>query len=659
MATAAVAYKQSFGFDAPPFTYADFEESDVLIFVGSNPCIAHPIMWQRVMMNRRNPKIVVIDPRRTETAQAATHHCAIKPKSDLILLYGLAHLLIEKGAIKRDYIDAHTTGYEAFAEFVREFTPSRVSRDTGLTEQQLQETASLIADHERVSFWWTMGVNQGHESTRTAQAIINLALMTGNIGRPGTGANSITGQCNAMGSRLFANATSLIGGHDAANPAHRAKVAGILNIPESVIPPQSTVTYDQIVERVADGRIKGLWVLATNPSHSWIDSEACNRALANLDFLVVQDMYPTTDTAKRAHLYLPAAGWGEKDGTFINAERRIGLAKKVRRAPGQALSDFNILRLLAQAWSPSCAEMFLPWSTPEAVFQILKKLSANQPFDFTGIDDHQMLSRENGIQWPWPAQATTSEADCGEALDCGDSSPLSPAGLVPRPTSQEDPLAIGTPNGEARDGDKSPFPKAVTSPRTPKNASGILATTSSAITKNAYATFATTTTVAAAPASLPPSPPRERRLFADGKFFHADGRARFLFEAPRPMPEPPDHEFPLVLLTGRGTSAQWHTNTRTGKSDVLRKLHPHHCLVEIHPADAVLLKIRNQDRVRISSRRATVEATAILTPCVQPGQCFMPMHYEEVNHLTLASFDPHSRQPSYKACAVRISRKPD
>ncbi|MES2707783.1 MAG: molybdopterin-dependent oxidoreductase [Verrucomicrobiota bacterium] len=642
MATAAVAYKQSFGFDAPPFTYADFEESDVLVFVGSNPCIAHPIMWQRVMMNRRNPKIIVVDPRRTETAQAATHHCAIKPKSDLILLYGLAQLLIEKGAVKRDFIDAHTSGYDDFAAFVSEFTAARVSRDTGLSEKQLHETAELIANHGRVSFWWTMGVNQGHESTRTAQAIINLALMTGNIGRPGTGANSITGQCNAMGSRLFGNATSLLGGHDANKPADRAKVAGILGIPEGRIPPASTVTYDQIIERVADGRIKGLWILATNPSHSWIDSEACNRALEKLDFLVVQDMYPTTDTARRAHLYLPAAGWGEKDGTFINAERRIGVVKKVRRAPGEALSDFNILRLLAQSWSPETAAMFRDWTSPEAVFGILKQLSAGQPFDFTGIDDYNMLSREGGIQWPWPAppgstafNSTSNPAAPASALDCGDLSPLSPAGLVPRPPSQGDPSPTRTPTADSPDGGKPPFSKAVTSPRTPNDFPGPTEAT----------------------AEPTPSPPRERRLFTSGRFFHPDGRARFLFEAPRLQPEPTDGQYPICLLTGRGTSAQWHTNTRTGKSAVLRKLHPQNCLVEIHPMDAAVLKIRNQDRVLITSRRATVEATAVLTPCVQPGQCFMPMHYEEVNHLTLAAFDPHSRQPSYKACAVRISGK--
>ena len=557
MATSATAYKQSFGFDAPPYTYADFEESDVLVFVGANPCIAHTIMWQRVLMNKRNPKIIVVDPRRTETAMAATHHYAIQPKSDLMLLYGIAHLLVKQGAVDQAFIDASTSRYEEFARFVEAFDPARVSRRTGLSVEQLHEFADMIAGDQRVSFWWTMGVNQGHESTRTAQAVINLALMTGNIGRPGTGANSITGQCNAMGSRLFANATSLLGGHDTNNDVHRAKVAGVLGIDEARIPRQPSLAYDQIIEGIAQGRIKGLWVLATNTAHSWIDSEACNEALKKLDFLVVQDMYPTTDTAKRAHLYLPAAGWGEKEGTFINAERRIGLVKKIRRAPGHALSDFNILRLLCHAWG--CEEMFKAWSSPAAVFQLLKQLSKDQPFDFSGIKDYEMIDRCGGIQWPLPP----AEAESVKS---------------------------------------------------------------------------------------------ERRLFEDGRFYHADGRAKFLFDEPRPMPEPPDKAFPFLLLTGRGTSAQWHTNTRTGKSEVLRKLYPQQCYVEINPEDAKAADIANQDQIRICSRRAAVQATAVINACVQRGQIFMPMHYEEVNHLTFAAFDPHSRQPSYKACAVRIER---
>ncbi len=214
MATAAVAYKQAFGFDAPPFTYQDFEESDVIVLVGSNLCIAHPIMWERIRKNPNEPTIVVIDPRMTETAMAATQHVAPNPKSDLVLLYAISNILIQKGWIDRKYIEFHTNGFDQYRAHVAKFTLEKAELATGVEARRILELASTIHKGKRVSFWWTMGVNQSHEGVRTAQAIIALALMTGNIGRPGTGANSITGQCNAMGSRVFSNTTNLIGGRD-------------------------------------------------------------------------------------------------------------------------------------------------------------------------------------------------------------------------------------------------------------------------------------------------------------------------------------------------------------------------------------------------------------------------------------------------------------
>ena len=398
MATAVVAYKQSFGFDAPPYTYQDFEESDVLVFVGANLCIAHPIMWERVTRNKHNPEIIVLDPRTTETAMAATQHLALAPKSDQTLLYGIARILIENGWIDTDYIAAHTSDFEAFTTFVEGFPTERVARETGLSRETIQRFARTIHEGKRVSFWWTMGVNQSYQGVRTAQAIINLALMTGNIGRPGTGANSVTGQCNAMGSRLFSNTTNLLGGHDFANAEHRQKVASILNIDEERIPTTNSWAYNEILDGVKRGEIKGLWVIATNPSHSWINQNQLAEIRDKLDFLVVQDMYHNTETAQIADLILPATGWGEKEGTFINSERRIGVLKKVKRAPGQALADFSIFRLIAKYWG--CGEMFAQWDSPEAAFEIMKELSVGQPCDISGIGNYADIDVANGIQWP-------------------------------------------------------------------------------------------------------------------------------------------------------------------------------------------------------------------------------------------------------------------
>ncbi|MHB1787569.1 MAG: molybdopterin-dependent oxidoreductase, partial [Acidimicrobiales bacterium] len=253
MATSVTAYKEAFGFDAPPYTYADFEESDVIVLVGSNLCIAHPIMWERICRNPHRPEIIVVDPRTTETAVAATQHYPLRPKSDLVLLYGLAHILVRNGWVDNDFVTAHTTGFEDLAAHLAGFSPHQVSEATGLSVEAIERLAETIHSGRRVSFWWTMGVNQSHEGTRTAQAIINLALLTGNIGRPGTGANSITGQCNAMGSRLFSNTTNLFGGRDFADETDRNDVASLLGIDVKLIPDRPSWAYDQIVEAMADG----------------------------------------------------------------------------------------------------------------------------------------------------------------------------------------------------------------------------------------------------------------------------------------------------------------------------------------------------------------------------------------------------------------------
>jgi len=578
MATAHVAYKQSLGFDAPPYTYADFEESDCLVFVGSNPAVAHPILWQRVLRNRRQPEILVLDPRRTETAMAATLHVPLAPKSDLTLLYGLAAALIQRGAVDRSFVEAHTRGFPEFEAFVREFTPERVCAEAKISDELFETLVTRIATRARVSYWWTMGVNQGHESTRTAQAIINLALMTGQIGRPGTGANSITGQCNAMGSRLFSNVTNLFGGRDFKNPADRAEVESLLRLPTGTVPMENSWAYDRIVDGIESGAIRGLWVIATNSSHSWIQQGRFNELLGRLEFLVVQDLYTTTETAQRADLLLPAAGWAEKEGTFINSERRLGLVKRIRRAPGQALSDFHIFRLVAEAWG--CADLLQEWRTPEAVFELLKRLSRGRPCDITGIDGYRAMDALGGIQWPF------SQAMREAVLD---------------------------------------------------SASGA-----------ALETLAETRVAEI----------RERRLFADGRFHTADGRAIFHYSSPQPLPEPTDGQYPWVLLTGRGTSSQWHTNTRTSKSAVLRQLYPENCYVEIHPEDAVRIGLVPGGRVLVRSRRAELVADACITPIVQPGQVFIPMHYRELNPLVLSVVDPHSRQPSYKFCAVALEALP-
>ncbi|MEM7159426.1 MAG: nitrate reductase [Myxococcota bacterium] len=556
MATAVTAYKGSFGFDAPPYTYADFEQSDLIVLVGSNLCIAHPILWSRVVANRRDPAIVTLDPRMSETARASTLHLRLRPGSDLALFHGVARALIERGAVDQAFVDASTVGFESFARFVQAYDLPRVASATDLEVAQIEQFIELIAERGRASFWWTMGINQSHQGTRTAQAIINVALMTGNIGRPGTGANSITGQCNAMGSRLFSNTTALPGGYRYDDPKGRATVSRALSIDAGRFQTEPGHAYDRIVRGITQGEIKGLWIIATNPGHSWIDRRTIENALGMLDFVVVQDLFADTETARRADLVLPAAGWGEKDGTFINSERRLGRIRKVQRASGQALADFHIFRLAAAATGNGA--LFDTWTSPEHVFHKLKATTAGQPCDITGIEDYAMLDRHGGIQWPLPAGHPVED--------------------------------------------------------------------------------------------------QHRRLFEDGVFHHEDGRARFVFEPPRPLPETISARFPLLLNTGRGTSAQWHTTTRTQNSTVLARLHPPQAYVELHPSDAKHRCIADGDRVRVVSRRGKIHARAHVTRSVRIGEAFMAMHYATTNLVTRAQFDPHSRQPAYKACAIEIQR---
>ena len=556
MATAAVAYKQAFGFDAPPFTYQDFEDSDLMVFVGANPVINHPIIWQRVKKNKNNPRLYVVDPRKSETASDAlcTDHVAIAPKSDLHFFYALAKILIENNWIDEKFIAAHVDGYDDFRAHLEGLNLHELLAVIDIPEEQIHSLAENIHKAKAASFYWTMGVNQGHQAVRTAQSIISICLITGHIGRPGTGPNSITGQANAMGSRLFSNTTGLFGGYAFTEESHRRKIADIINVPFDSIPDKNSLPYNLIIEGVKKGEIKGLWIIATNPVHSWINKTDFFEAMKKLDFLVVQDLYPGTETGEYADLFLPAAGSAEKNGTFINSERRIGIVQKAMDPPGQSLSDFDIFKELAKAWG--CADMFREWTDPEAVFRILQRTSKNMPCDITGITGYDMIVTEMGIQWPYPQE-------------------------------------------------------------NPDRAS-------------------------------------HRRLFADGTFYTPNGKARILFEDFAELPEKVDSEYDTVLLTGRGSVFQFHTQTRTGKVAFLNSKSDPQNYVLLSREDAERIGASDGSRVRVKSRRGAAVVNARVGDVMKPGQVFMPMHYMETNYLTLPVFDSYSKEPGYKYAAVKL-----
>ncbi|MGL4848335.1 MAG: molybdopterin oxidoreductase family protein [Clostridium sp.] len=406
MATSVVAHKQSFGFDAPPYALKDLELSDTIFLIGANPVVAHPIIWGKIKDNK-DAKVIVIDPRKSETAKNADIWVDIKPKADLTLLYTIANTLIEKDYIDKEFIENHVDGFEDFKAFVQDFTLDNVFEKTGISKERVLELVDLIHNGKRVSFWWTMGVNQSYQAVRTAQGIINLALITGNIGKPGTGANSITGQCNAMGSRLFSNTTGLYAGGDYGNEAEREKVAKALKIDKDMLPTKPTIPYNMIIEKAIQGEIKALWIVATNPLHSWTNNETFRKAIENLDLLIVQDIYDDTDTAVYADVMLPVTSTLKKEGFLINTERRLtGLSPVLKKTENEK-DDYDVFLGVGRALGMT-SELDV-WETKESAFNMLRACTKGLPCDFTGVNYNDLME-SNGIQWPLK-EGETLESD--------------------------------------------------------------------------------------------------------------------------------------------------------------------------------------------------------------------------------------------------------
>ena len=454
MASAAVAHKGTLGYDAPGYTLNDFELSDTIIFIGSNPVVAHPIIWQRVRNNKiPDRKIIVIDPRRSETARNADYHYPIRWRSDLTLMYTLANQIIEKDYVDHSFVDEHTEGYEDFKEFVKAFSLERGSEATGLSREQILELAELIHNGKAVSFWWTMGVNQGYEAVRTAQSIMNLAFLTGNVGKPGTGGNSITGQCNAMGSRLFSNTTCLFAGGDFTDEAERKRIADIVGITPDLIAKKPTIPYNKIIEGINAGEIKGLWILCTNPRHSWTNNETFASAVKKLELFIVQDIYDTIESAEECTVYFPVVPGIKKEGTYINLERRLSPMRKVLERGENEISDYECILGVAKALG--MGDAIARWETPRQCFDLLRECSRGRGCDFTGVrwDD---LTDSHGRQWPYPEGRETEFAEEQRRL-YSDGRFFTPSGRAkfifeepmenPIPVTEEFPLVFNTGRG--------------------------------------------------------------------------------------------------------------------------------------------------------------------------------------------------------------------
>ncbi|WP_310568484.1 molybdopterin oxidoreductase family protein, partial [Hydrogenophaga sp.] len=503
MSSAVAGYKLTLGADAPPACYDDVNHAACLFIVGSNAAYAHPVLFRRIEeAKKKNPgmKVIVADPRRTDTAELADLFLPIQPGSDVMLFHGLLHIMLWEGWIKADYIAAHTTGFDALKALVRECTPERVAEVCGLRKEDIYTAAQWFATSHATLSLYCQGLNQSSSGTAKNATLINLHLATGQIGKPGAGPFSLTGQPNAMGGREVGGLANLLSAHrDLANPAHRAEVAALWGVAD--VPSKPGKTAVEMFQAAADGEIKALWIACTNPAQSMPDQATVRRALERAEFVVVQEAYASAATCDFADLLLPATTWGEKEGTVTNSERRISRVRAAVPAPGEARHDWRTVVDFAQRLEtrlrPGQPTLF-PYSDAESIWLEHRESTRGRDLDITGLS-WPMLDAQGPQQWP---------------------------------------LREGETQGQVR-------------------------------------------------------------LYADGIFPTADGKARFAALPWQPLAELRDSRYPFSLTTGR-LRDQWHGMTRTG---TLGRLFGHVAepAVDMNPQDMDRRGLKDGDLVHVTS----------------------------------------------------------
>ena len=552
MASAVSGYKRSFGSDGPPGCYDDFEHTDCLLAIGSNLPEQHPIIYWRMREARekRNFPLIVVDPRVTMLAQNADIHLPISPGTDVVLLNSLAYVILEEGLQDEDYIRAHTSDFDAFKATVQDYDPLTASKICGIDEDTIRNVARVYAKANAAMTIWTMGINQSTHGSDGVVGINNLNLITGNIGKPGGSSLSITGQCNAMGTREWSSCSGLPGYRALEKEQDRKEIAEFWGIDEDFFPEKRGMFMTDILPAIETGQIKGLWLIATNPMTSMPNTARIRKTLEKLEFLVVQDAYADVETNEYSHVFLPAAIWAEKEGVFTNTERRVNLIRNVMPPFGESKSDFWIFNEMAKRIERDKKPPFP--ETTEQAFEEMKQLSKGRLLDISGMS-YDKIEEKRGLQWP-----------CREGDDTG-----------------------------------------------------------------------------------------SQRLYTDGVFQHPDGKAKLI-----PLPfvdnnERPDEEYPLWLNSGRVVE-HFHTRTRTGKVGNQNKFSPTPYM-EMNPDAAAEFGVEHGQYARLVSRRGDAIVLVQCTQRVPRNMIFVPFHYHEcVNRVSLGLLDPHSRQPAYKQCAVRV-----
>ncbi|MGB5899609.1 MAG: nitrate reductase [Geitlerinemataceae cyanobacterium] len=571
MSSAVSGYVQSFGSDGPPCCYDDLEQTDCAFLIGTNTAECHPIVFNRLRKHHKKTpwaKLIVVDPRRTQTAEVADLHLAIRPGTDIDLLNGIAYLLIQKENLDANYIEECTSNFAQFAEIVRDYPPQKVAERCGIDVADLELAARYWGESHRVLSLWSMGINQSSEGTAKVRSIINLHLMTGQIGKPGAGPFSLTGQPNAMGGREAGGLAHLLPGYRSVKDAgHRARVEQFWGLPEGRISLYPGRNAWEMILGLERGDVGLYWIAATNPLVSMPDLERTKAAMRKSPLTVYQDAYYPTETSAYAHILLPATQWSEKSGTMTNSERYVTLSPAFQKRTGEAWDDWEIFAEVGRRLG--FAEQFAFTHSAEVHAEFVQ-LTRGRPCDMSGMS-HARLGAEGSIQWPCP--------DNDETKDEGQ--------------------------------------------RTKDNA---------------------------------------KRLYTDGRFNTPDGKARFAGYHSRGLAEPPDPDYPFVLTTGR-LYGHWHTQTRTGRTEKIRQMHPNP-FIEIHPRDADKLGIEEGDTVEVRSRRGSAQFPAKVTKAIVRGTVFVPMHWgslwadsAEANALTHPEACPDSGQPELKACAVQLRRR--
>ncbi|QSZ59409.1 nitrate reductase [Rhizobium sp. ZX09] len=563
MSSSVAGHRRAFGADTVPGTYEDMELADLVILTGSNLAWCHPVLYQRLAAAkaaRPEMKVVVIDPRRTMSADIADMHLAIRPDGDVALFTGLLAHLSGSPAVDHAFVEDHTVGFDAAMQAATEYSLPDIAEATGLTIAELISFYELFERTEKTVTCYSQGVNQSQSGTDKVNAIINCHLATGRIGRPGMGPFSLTGQPNAMGGREVGGLANMLAAHMAIESAgDRDRVQRFWASP--AIAEKPGLKAVDMFRAVADGRIKALWIMATNPVVSMPDAGAVEAAIKACPFVVVSDVMDKTDTARHAHVLLPSLGWGEKDGTVTNSERRISRQRGFLDAPGEAKADWWQMAEVGRRMGFGAAFAFRHASeifSEHAALSGFENLGSRD-FDISGVDP-KVYDGMAPFQWPRP-----QAGDAGTA-----------------------------------------------------------------------------------------------RFFADCRFYHADGKARFIVTA-LPEVDRTSADYPLTLNTGR-IRDQWHTMTRTGKSARLTA-HIAEPFAELHPRDAQALGIESADLVELESPHGKVLLRALISERQARGSVFAPMHWNDqfaslarIDMVVAPVTDPYSGQPASKNTGVRARR---